>query len=227
MIIGFGHRKRTGKDSSGSYLVKEHGWNRISFADPLKRAAIAIFGFTHQQCYGSDTDKETVDPRWGFSPRYAFQKLGDDLRKMFGDDIWVRSAEAKIRKIADDGPELPVVTFPYTVVPKDVYKTLVLAGSSFSDPVIVTPDGHTFRQMTKNVTITDVRYPNEAEMIRRNGGIVVRIDRPSLGRPTDEHPSETAMDGFEFDEVILNDGKPEDLYAKIETLLVTYTDKKS
>lgn len=177
MLIGFGHRKRSGKDTAGTFLLVEHGYQRVAFADPLKQAAMTIFGFTEQQCYGTEQDKETVDPRWGFSPRYAMQKLGEEMRNIFGKEVWVKSAEAK---------------------------------------------AHQFMSKKLGVVITDVRYPNEAEMIRRNGGIVVRIDRPDLGPLTDMHPSETSMEGFEYDEVILNDGTIQDLYGKINKILMEY-----
>lgn len=40
-----------------------------------------------------------------------------------------------------------------------------------------------------DVVITDVRYPNEAEWIRRRGGFLVEIQRPGVG-PANDHPSE-------------------------------------
>lgn len=181
-IIGFGHRAQSGKDSSGEYLVKEFGFRRVAFADPLKRAAMEIFGFTNAQCYGTKADKETIDPRCGFTPRYALQTLGEKMRVIFGDEVWVKAAEAQI----------------ISTVPTKTHDTV------------------------DRVVITDVRYENEAAMIRRNGGVVVRIDRPSLGPLTDTHPSETSMEGFEYDEVIVNDGTIQDLYAKVQKIFMEY-----
>lgn len=54
-----------------------------------------------------------------------------------------------------------------------------------------------------NWVITDVRFPNEYRAIKERGGIVVRIDRPGVG-PVNDHPSETALDDFEFDFRIAN-----------------------
>jgi hypothetical protein len=59
--------------------------------------------------------------------------------------------------------------------------------------------------------ITGVRFPNEVAMIRSIGGSVWRIDRVdedggnfvAPDRP-DDHPTETALDGVEFDTVITN-----------------------
>jgi hypothetical protein len=49
--------------------------------------------------------------------------------------------------------------------------------------------------------ITDVRFPNEAEAIKKHGGIVIRINRDV---DTNNHLSETALDDYEFDYVIDN-----------------------
>ena len=55
-----------------------------------------------------------------------------------------------------------------------------------------------------NVVISDVRFPNEVEVIRELGGEVWRIARP--GCRGDGHLSETLMDGIDPDHVVWNDG---------------------
>lgn len=64
------------------------------------------------------------------------------------------------------------------------------------------------------VVFTDCRFPNEADAIRNLGGVIIRIIRPGV-RPINGHPSETAMDGYDVDWVLLNDGSLEDLHAKM------------
>lgn len=56
-----------------------------------------------------------------------------------------------------------------------------------------------------HVVITDVRFPNEAEAVRAAGGLMVRIVRPGV-EAVNRHASETALDGFDFDVVVVNDG---------------------
>lgn len=63
------------------------------------------------------------------------------------------------------------------------------------------------------VFCTDTRYPNEIELIKSSlpPGVevhTVRIDRPSVNRsaPCNAHHSELALDNYEFDHYILNDG---------------------
>ena len=60
----------------------------------------------------------------------------------------------------------------------------------------------------------DCRFPNEAEAIRSRGGEVWRIVRPGF-EPVNGHPSETALDDFEFDFTIVNDTSIDDLYRLV------------
>lgn len=53
---------------------------------------------------------------------------------------------------------------------------------------------------------TDVRFANEAERIRREGGIVVKVDRHGGRRVAGEHVSEQLVDTFPHDFVFRNDG---------------------
>ena len=57
--------------------------------------------------------------------------------------------------------------------------------------------------------ITDVRYPNEADYIKGQGGTVVRVVRGTDS--TDQHSSETAMDKYPVDFTINNCGTLGDL----------------
>lgn len=53
--------------------------------------------------------------------------------------------------------------------------------------------------------IADVRFPEEAEYIKRNGGVLIRVDRYGGIGPKDSHLSETALDHYtelDFDHVI-------------------------
>jgi len=66
------------------------------------------------------------------------------------------------------------------------------------------------------IVIDDVRFQNEAELIKKMGGEVWMIVRPSAQRNT-THESEGALDKWEsFDQVIINDGTIADFRAKID-----------
>jgi hypothetical protein len=66
-----------------------------------------------------------------------------------------------------------------------------------------------------NWVITDVRFPNEADAIKRWGGYVYRIDRPGAG--VGAHESETAMADYpRWDGVIVNDSTLPEFYRRVE-----------
>jgi len=75
-----------------------------------------------------------------------------------------------------------------------------------------------------NWIITDTRFPNEAEAIKKAGGIVVRVNRPGV-QPINPHPSETSLDDWNFDAVINNDGDVSDIVHKVGLLLYRHNIK--
>lgn len=70
------------------------------------------------------------------------------------------------------------------------------------------------------IVISDVRFPNEVAMVKELGGVVIRVTRPSLNYAVDTHISETLIDDLEVDYDILNDTTLDDLYVKIDDILL-------
>jgi len=62
-----------------------------------------------------------------------------------------------------------------------------------------------------SVIYDDMRFPNEFEMVKRNGGFCVRISRPGEGSRGDTSIGEGLLDSHNFDAYITNDGTLEDL----------------
>lgn len=63
------------------------------------------------------------------------------------------------------------------------------------------------------LVITDVRFPNEAAMVRQLGGQVWQVVRPGHEPPRTGHASETTGDEFAPDRVLVNDGSLDELRA--------------
>jgi hypothetical protein len=71
----------------------------------------------------------------------------------------------------------------------------------------------------ERTVVDDVRFLNEAEMVRKRGGVLVRVVRPGFEANT-EHRSEGSLDTYEgFDHVIVNDGDLEQLRHTVEEVL--------
>lgn len=66
-----------------------------------------------------------------------------------------------------------------------------------------------------NWVITDCRFPNEAAAIKKRGGYMIRVDRKD-NYPANEHDSETALDIWEFDYIINNNGGLEQLQDEVK-----------
>lgn len=68
----------------------------------------------------------------------------------------------------------------------------------------------------QRVVFTDLRFADEADLVRALGGMVIRIERPGEGAGVDEtatHSSEVF--DFEADCVIVNDGTIAELHDKV------------
>lgn len=66
-----------------------------------------------------------------------------------------------------------------------------------------------------NWLVTDTRFPNEASAIKDKGGILLKVTRPGVG-PINDHPSETALNQWNFDYEIQNNGSLEDLINSVK-----------
>lgn len=71
----------------------------------------------------------------------------------------------------------------------------------------------------KPCVITDVRFENEAQWIRRQGGKLVRILRPYI--PVIQHVSETEQKSIACHYEIINGGTVQDLHIIIENLILS------
>ena len=89
VVIGFLGTAGAGKTPAAKFLEEKYGAVRISFAYPLKRMAMDMFGFTEEQVWGSTESKEAVDPNWGVSPRELMMRLGHSARERINKSVWV------------------------------------------------------------------------------------------------------------------------------------------
>lgn len=71
----------------------------------------------------------------------------------------------------------------------------------------------------EKVVVSDVRFLNEAAAIKRNGGILCRIQRNFSTGLGEQDPSETEQEQIQVDWEIQNTGTLEELYEKIEFIM--------
>lgn len=118
-IVAFAGRKQSGKTTCSEFVAKYsngiispfNGAKIYNFADPLKKdICMNILGLTYEQCYGDDTDKNTLtDIEWNglkLTAREVMQFVGTDIFRKMKHDVW---AGATIKKIQYDQPSLAII----------------------------------------------------------------------------------------------------------------------
>lgn len=122
MLVGLSGYARSGKDSLGSFLVKNHGFKRYAFADVLRDCAYALDPYMVQENPDTEQDEpvrltELVDALgWEEAKknpevRRTLQRLGTEAgRQVLGDDVWVNAVFSKFTK--EDDVVLTDVRFP-------------------------------------------------------------------------------------------------------------------
>lgn len=140
MIIGLTGLAGCGKSTLANYLVEKHGFERVSFAAPLKkmlRTLNPIIGYGQYALTGpmlqvrlSDliedgmSEADIKESEFGAEYRRLLQVLGTDCIRAVDDNFWVRAAMGQIeygkRYVFDD------VRFPNegSAVTSDVTGTL-------------------------------------------------------------------------------------------------------
>ena len=107
MIIGTIGFIGSGKGTVADILVEKKGFTKLAFADAVKDATAAIFGWPRALLEG-DTDesrkfREEMDPWWSektgkyITPRYMLQLMGTEAgRDVFHQDLWILALEKKL-----------------------------------------------------------------------------------------------------------------------------------
>jgi dephospho-CoA kinase len=99
MIIGLSGFAQSGKDTVAERLVTEHGFERIAFADPIRKMIYAM----NPKINGNPLDELVDDYGWDVAKknpevRAMLQQFGYSARVYLGEDVWVAAA---LRKMSD------------------------------------------------------------------------------------------------------------------------------
>ena len=208
MIIGFVGFIGSGKDTAADYLVNFHGFRRDSFANTLKDAVAAVFGWDRTLLEGRTTEarewREQVDPWWAerlnmpdLTPRLILQLWGTEVcRQGFHDDIWIASLENKMRKTKDN-IVISDVRFPNEI------NAIHNAGGQVVR-VVRGPDP---------IWYEDARNVNQGPSNMSWSISKVRMEQYKI------HASETAWVGRKIDIEVDNNGTIDQLFNQIKNLV--------
>jgi hypothetical protein len=203
MIIGICGFIGSGKDTVADYLVNFHEFRRESFANTLKDAVAAVFGWDRTMLEGRTKEarewREQVDPWWAerlamptLTPRWILQYWGTEVcRKAFHDDIWIASLENKIRN-SKDNVVISDCRFPNEISSiRSAGGTIIWvqrgALPDWYDIAVAANQGH-------NYAVQDLKMRKI-------------------------HASETAWVGTDFDVIVDNNGSIDDLYNQAKLIV--------
>ena len=217
-IIGISGLAGSGKDTVADMLLKYDGFVKVSLADPIKRFAAEMWGFSEEQLFGPSQYRNAPDSRYEISPgnfltpRKVLQHLGTEGGRAIDYDVWIRYA-IKIAK---------------TLLESEYYNYAYSAATGiqpyYSGYEYMRENIPGFTPKVKAVIIPDCRFHNEIWHIKDAGGILIRVVRPGAGLKDafGPHPSEAEMANIpnsDFSAIIENTGTLEDLQHSVDVLV--------
>ena len=241
MLISISGRKQSGKDTAGQiiqYLTSESNvypfdlkldysyrsnWQIKKFADPLKDIICILINCTREQLENESFKSKELGEEWW----YWYMKLDGGYPPIILDYLTTTKKELK----SYEGLELikPTPRFLMQYVGTNLFRNQLhpsiwvnslmadykskLSSNNPVDDLDWEP-----RFIYPNWIITDMRFLNEMEAVKKRGGITIRVNR-NLEESKDQHESETELDNAEFDYVITNDGTIEELIEKVREIL--------
>lgn len=208
MIIGICGFIGSGKDTIADYLVNFHGFRRESFANTLKDAVSAVFGWDRVLLEGRTKQarewREQVDPWWSkrlgrdITPRLMLQLWGTEVcRKGFHDDIWIASLENKLRNSTDD---------------------IVISDCRFPNEIKSIREAGGIIVWVKRGELPEWYDWAVSTNLGERGNMTWSTSKHNLQK-AGIHASETAWVGTNFDAILENDGSMDDLFDKVKHLV--------
>lgn len=196
MIIGISGKIGSGKDTVAGIiqeLAPEMNWEVKRYAHKLKQIASMLTGIAIEDFEKQEVKASFLGPEW------------DEK----SDQMTVRTFLQKL------GTEAIRNNIHENAWVNALYADYEQAPQGFKED----RTGRYYSYGFPNWLITDCRFPNEAAAVKLRDGIVIRVERIDNPYPSSDHPSETSLDDFEFDVVILNEGGIDSLKRNVRCAL--------
>ena len=98
-LIGLSGYAQSGKDSVASILVRDYGYERIAFADPIKDLLYLINPTIGRVSLQYIVDNNGWDvAKQHLEVRQMLQDLGVGARELFGSNFWIDLAISKVKQ---------------------------------------------------------------------------------------------------------------------------------
>lgn len=241
MLVGICGQAGSGKDTVADYLCRNHSFVKVAFADPLKRICREVFDFSDEQLWGPSEKRNEPDERYvrgwtvpgggavlpfewavptnpGEKPkavyltsRYALQTLGTEWGRNCYPNVWVAYA-IRVHKCLQEGG------WAYDQK-RGLYTVSVLMDRRKNPDAMMWPKIH--------VVVSDVRFRNEVEELKKAGGLVLKVVRPGYegdvgisGHASEEE--QKSIHDKEFSAIIVNSSTLDWLYTTVDSVMKSF-----
>jgi hypothetical protein len=169
--------------------------------------------------HGKDTIGEYLSKTHGYKVMKFAGKLKEACASIFG--LSNEQLEGKYKEVIDDR---------YGVTPRFIMQQMGTEMFRITIGKIIPKIGNNLWTMrleesileskNTNIVLTDLRFANEYEMVKKMSGKIIRVYNPRLTNNRNNHISEKLVMGFDVDQEIWNDGSLELLYKKVDNYLL-------
>ena len=223
MIIGISGKMGSGKDTLADMILElDRDFEKKAFAFKLKQIASILTGIPIRDFSDQEFKKTNMPTEWWdaiddpISVREFLQYLGTDaVREGIHEQAWVNALFADYMVVWNDPDPIPGNDYRVTFQKKLSEELSLIHYGGGSEAEVFNTE-----LVQPKWIITDMRFPNEAEAVRKRGGFLVRINKDIEGRINSDHDSETALDDYPYwDLVIENNGSLGDLHKQAQDII--------
>jgi hypothetical protein len=176
-----------------------------------------IIGITGRKRHGKDTLGDYLVKHHGYTKIGFADALKEACRHIFGfnddqlygdlkevdDEFWKTSPRKVLQYVGTDLFRDQIANI-MPDVKSDIWIKVV------ENKILQNPD--------KRYVITDVRFENELEFLKKHNALTIKVQRDTLTN-IDSHVSESYIDQLETKYKILNNGTLEELYQKLDNVI--------
>lgn len=252
MIIGISGKLNSGKDTVAQIInflsiggfnsydnfedfsefytdgIDEYPFKTVRFADKLKDCVCLILGCTREQLEDREFKETPLEKEWWY-----YKGRHGTLIPYHSEST--RSSEDLIKLTPRRLMQLLGTDAGRNILHPDIWVNATMSEYKFQHFRTVKIDGMFSHQemIYPKWIISDVRFKNEADIIKEKGGLLIRVNRPcttcneyvnqfcSNPYHVSNHQSEINLDDYgKFDYVINNDGTVDELILKTKDILI-------
>lgn len=192
-------------------------WKIKKFADKIKDIVCIMIGCTREQLEDIKFKNTPLGEEW------RYYKFDGNFKISYLDNRY-NKGEEPLQYLFKLTPRLLLQQIGTEcgrqIIHPDVWVNSLFAEyKSFGDNTSSQFKGTDFKNEYPNWIITDMRFPNEVEAVKKHNGITIRL--LNNNSPIDTHESETALDDYKnWDYVIDNNGTIVELVEKVKEILL-------